>query len=72
MCPFQVVNPGHLEITQLNLEGHKPEESAHLEFLCPLPKEMKEMILMMIMKYLAYWPCQICACMAAYIGSSQS
>ena len=42
---FQVVNLGHLEITQLNLEDHKPEESVHLGFSCPLPKEMKKMIL---------------------------
>ena len=78
---FQVVNLGHLEITQLNLEGHKPEESVHLGFLCPLPKEMKKMILMMIVRYIASYLASsivsmsnfystVHACLAVYIGQS--
>ena len=74
MCPFQVVNPGHLEITQLNLEGHKPEESTRLEFFVPFTERDEENDIDDDYEVcgFTYWPCQICACMAAYIGLSQS
>ena len=62
MFHFQVVNLGHLEITQLNLEGHKPEKNAYLESLCYSLKEMKEMILMMIMRYTSGF--KYCLCMS--------
>ena len=43
MSHYQMVNPGLLEITQLNLEEYKLEESEHLEFVCLILKRWKRM-----------------------------
>ena len=43
MSHYQMVNPGLFEITQLNLEEYKLEESEHLEFVCLILKRWKRM-----------------------------